>query len=125
MNRFVFEIWSLLLFFEWIMRFRDFGTLHDIVRRQSVIPYARRMSVSAEALCRAVDLACVFYFKPVLCLQRSAATTILLRRHGYAAELVIGVQVVPSRSHAWVEMDGTVVNDKPYMRDLYHVLECC
>ena len=125
MNRFLFEIWSLLLFFEWVMRFRDFGTLHDIVQRQPVIPDTGLVSVSAQALCHAVDLACVFYFKPVLCLQRSAVTTILLRRYGHAAELMIGVQIIPSRSHAWVEIDGTVVNDKPYMRDLYHVLECC
>ena len=125
MNRFTFEVWSLLLFFEWVMRFRDFGTLHDIVQRQPVIAHVRGIFVSAEALCRAVDLACIFYLKPVLCLQRSAVTTILLRRYGYAAELVIGVQMIPSRSHAWVEIDGTVVNDKPYMRDLYHVLECC
>jgi hypothetical protein len=125
MNRFSFEICSLLLFFEWVMRYRDFGTLHRIVQRQPVIPPAGQVFVSAEALCRTVDLACVFYFKPVLCLQRSAVTTILLRRYGYAAELVIGVQVLPSRSHAWVEIDGAVVNDKPYMRDLYKVLECC
>ena len=125
MNRFLFESWSLLLFFEWVMRFRDFGTLHDIVQRQPIIPHTGLISVSAPALCHAVDLACIFYFKPVLCLQRSAVTAILLRRRGHTAELVIGVQVVPSRSHAWVEIDRTVVNDKPYMRDLYHVLESC
>jgi len=125
MNRLVCESCVLLLFVEWTMRFRDFGALHETVRRQAVTPYAAKSTPPAEALCHAVDLTCVFYFKPVLCLQRSAAATILLRRHGYPAELVIGVQVVPSRSHAWVEIDGIVVNDKPYMREIYQVLECC
>jgi hypothetical protein len=76
-----------------------------------------------ENLCRAVDLACVFYFKPVRCLQRSAATTILLRRHGWKAKLIIGAQTFTSQFHAWVEIDGTIVNDKPYISDIYCVLD--
>lgn len=78
-----------------------------------------------EGLCHAIDLACVFYFKPVFCLQRSAATALLLRHFGYQAEMVIGAQMVPFRSHAWVEIDGVVVNDKPYMLEIYQVLERC
>jgi hypothetical protein len=29
----------------------------------------------------------------------------------------------PFRSHAWVEIDGVVVNDKPYMLDIYQILD--
>jgi hypothetical protein len=72
-----------------------------------------------------MDLACVFYTKQILCLQRSAATTLLLRRHGIYAEMVIGAQMLPFKSHAWVEVDGAVVNDKPYVREIYQVLERC
>jgi hypothetical protein len=61
----------------------------------------------------------------VMCLQRSAATTLLLRRHGFKAEMVIGAQILPFRSHAWVEIGGVVVNDKPYMPDIYRFLERC
>ena len=60
-----------------------------------------------------------------MCLQRSAATTLLLRRHGLHAELVIGAQILPFKSHAWTEIGGVVVNDKPYMMDIYRVLERC
>jgi Transglutaminase-like superfamily len=60
-----------------------------------------------------------------MCLQRSAATTLLMRRHGWEAEMVIGVQLLPFKSHAWVESKGVIVNDKPYMLDIYHVLERC
>jgi hypothetical protein len=72
-----------------------------------------------------MDLACVFYFKRVLCLQRSAATTILLRRHGATASMMTGVQILPPEFHAWVQIGDTVVNDKPYMREIYHVWESC
>jgi hypothetical protein len=72
-----------------------------------------------------MDYACVFYVKRVLCLQRSAATTILLRRYGWSAEMVIGAQILPFKSHAWCEIKGEVVNDKPYMKDIYQVLERC
>jgi hypothetical protein len=59
------------------------------------------------------------------CLQRSAATTLLLRRYGKKAEMVIGAQFLPFKAHAWVEIDGAVVNDKPYMLEVYRPLERC
>ena len=122
MKRLVLRSWLLLVYLEFIMRFSQFKKLHGTVRRQRVLsrPGGRR---SAEDICYAVDLACVFYFKPVLCLQRSAAATLLLRRHGWSAQLVIGLQVLPFKSHAWVELGGTVVNDKPYMPEIYRELE--
>jgi hypothetical protein len=52
-------------------------------------------------------------------------TAVLLRRRGWRAEMVIGAQILPFKSHAWVEIEGQVVNDKPYMRDIYNVLERC
>jgi len=48
-----------------------------------------------------------------------------LRRHGLRAEMVIGAQMLPFKSHAWVEVGGIVVNDKPYIREIYQVLERC
>ena len=78
---------------------------------------------SSDVLCRAMEFACAFYPKRVLCLQRSAATLFLLRRYGWNAQLVIGAQTTPLKSHAWVELNGAVVGDKPYMREIYQVLE--
>ncbi len=125
MKRFVLESWWLLLYFECVMRFRGFKALHDIVRKQKIHPQTTNAGRSSAELCHAVDLACVFYFKQVMCLQRSAATTLLLRRQGWDAEMVIGAQMLPFKSHAWVEIKGVVVNDKPYMLDIYRVLERC
>jgi hypothetical protein len=125
MRRYVIESWLLLLHFEVVMRLRGFRSLHEMVRRQKVRPANATERPSCETLCWAVDLACVFYFKRVLCLQRSAATVVLLRRHGLRAELVIGTQLVPFQSHAWVEVEGAIVNDRPYLLDIYQVLERC
>jgi Transglutaminase-like superfamily len=123
-RRLVLESWLWLLYFESVMRFRDFKRLHTIVREQNVHA-ATKAEVTSEQACHAVDLACVFYFKRVQCLQRSAATAILLRRLGWKAEMVLGAQLLPFLSHAWVEIDGQVVNDKPYINEIFQVLERC
>jgi len=98
-----------------------------VYRKLSRTP--RRTNASSNwteaELCHAIDLACVFYFKPVLCLGRSAAATIVLRESGFAAEMVIGAQSCPFRAHAWVEIGGRVANDKPYIPELYAVLDRC
>jgi hypothetical protein len=125
MKRLVLESWLLLLRFEWIMRFHEFRELHRTVREAPVRPTTSADLMPSERLCGAMDYACVFYFRRALCLQRSAATTLLLRRHGWSAEMVIGAQMLPFRSHAWCEINGVVVNDKPYMLELYQVLERC
>lgn len=78
-----------------------------------------------EKVCAAVDMACIWYWKEVLCLQRSAATACLLKQCGVPAQMVIGAQQMPFKAHAWVEVAGRVVNDKPYVRDMYAVLERC
>jgi Transglutaminase-like superfamily len=124
MKRLVIESWLLLLYFEIVLAFRSFKSLHEIVRKKKVRASDPTFS-SSPMLCRAVDLACVFYFKRVMCLQRSAATTLLMRRHGWEADMVIGVQLLPFKSHAWVESNGVIVNDKPYMLAIYQVLERC
>jgi len=39
--------------------------------------------------------------------------------------MILGAQQMPFKAHAWVEVDGRVVNDKPYMREMYPVLDRC
>lgn len=125
MKRLILESWLLLIHFEWLMKFREFHSLHDAVLKEPVRTTTSTRLIPKEQLCRAMDCACVLYVKRVLCLQRSSATTLLLRRHGWKAEMVIGAQLIPFQSHAWVEVEGIVVNDKPYIPNLYQVLERC
>jgi hypothetical protein len=39
--------------------------------------------------------------------------------------MVIGAHLLPFKSHAWVEVASVIVNDKPYMQEIYQVLERC
>lgn len=119
----VLQTWLLLLYLDIMLRFGGFKRLHQLVQQRE--PDDRRSPYTTDVVCQAVDLACLFYLKRVFCLQRSAAATLLLRRYGHPAEMVIGAELVPFRSHAWVEVDGEIVNDKPYMLDIYRVLERC
>jgi hypothetical protein len=82
-------------------------------------------SDGVERICSAVDMACIWYWKEARCLQRSAATTCLLKSHGIFAQMVIGAQQMPFKAHAWVEVDGRVVNDKSYVSQTYAVMNRC
>jgi hypothetical protein len=59
----------------------------------------------------AVDWAIVYYTHEVLCLQRCAVITWLLRKRGIPAQMIIGYQPTPVKAHAWVEVDRAVVSD--------------
>jgi hypothetical protein len=74
-------------------------------------------------VCWCVEEACVWYWKRSYCLQRSTVATWLLRRRGVPADLVIGFRPTPIDSHAWVEVNGVVVNDRPQYKKFYRVLE--
>ena len=72
---------------------------------------------------RTVTAVCSFYWKPVLCLQRSVVAARLLRQYGIDAQVVIGCHAAPFASHAWVEVDGRVVNDSSGYQQKLRVLE--
>jgi Transglutaminase-like superfamily len=86
-------------------------------------PSRRPSRATVEDIIWSVDEACVWYVKRAACLQRSAVATWLLRRHGIAAQMVIGCRPLPFESHAWVEVDGRVVNDLPQYQRAFVVLE--
>lgn len=113
-----------LVHFDFYVARGRFSAVHQRVRSCPVTK-TRPPQGAVEQICSSVDLACIWYWKEVLCLQRSAATTCLLRRQGVAAAMVIGAQQIPFQAHAWVEVDGRVVNDKSYMREIYSVLDRC
>jgi len=116
--------YATLLHFDFLLRRGNFAAVYDAVRRR---PCWLR-EYEADAICRvcsAVDSACIWYWKQVLCLQRSAVTACLLKYSGIPAQLVIGAQHTPFRAHAWVEVDGRVVNDNSYTNEIYAVLDRC
>jgi Transglutaminase-like superfamily len=119
-----FQAYRELLVFEFYLARGDFRALHTKVREYPKSEKAPAPD-AVRRVCYAVDLACIWYWKQVLCLQRSAATACLLRRRGVEAEMVVGAQQIPFKAHAWVEVDGVVVNDKPYVPEMYAVLDRC
>ena len=115
--------WKLILFDLYLAR-RNFSALYDKVRNYPV----RKDPPTPDAvqrICYAVDMACIWYWKEALCLQRSSATACLLKQFGVRGQMVLGAQQMPFKAHAWVEVDGRVVNDKPYMPEMYAVFDRC
>ena len=117
--------WKLVYFDSYLAR-RNFSALYNKVRNYPLGKGGHaRFPDAVERICAAVDLACIWYWKEVLCLQRSAATTCLLKKYGVPAQMVIGAQQMPFKAHAWVEVGGLVVNDKSYTPGMYAVLDRC
>lgn len=116
------SLWQILRF-EYYVQHDDFALLYKQVRNARCAPATTASTV--DEICRAIDLVCALYPKLVLCLQRSAATACLLKRYGIPAEMVIGVQPIPFKAHAWVEVDRSIVNDKTYTPEMYQVLDRC
>jgi len=116
--------WLRIAIIDAIMAVRGFPATHRFVRR---IPLRRRRNPRPAAdLVRLVDRAAIYYPRELLCLRRSAAITWMLRRHGHPAELVVGASIIPFGAHAWVELDGRIINDdENEVRARYTVLERC
>jgi len=120
--------WLIFRAFYEIARYEVFvallGSGHILLqlKRQSIAakPTSRELE---QAICDAVLLATCFYWKPVLCLQRSVCTVRLLRRHGIVARLVIGYRPSPFFSHAWVEVDGRVAYGSPAYQKRLRLLQ--
>ena len=113
-----------LLTFDLFLLGRDFARLHRIVHNWRVSD-KKPPTDATDQVCSAVNHACIWYPKRALCLKRSAVTTCLMRSCGMNAQMVIGAQKLPFKAHAWVEVDGRVVNDKPYTPAMYGVLDRC
>jgi hypothetical protein len=87
-----------LIHFDVYLARRNFRALYDEVRN-CPIRCKTPLSGAVERICAAVDMACIWYWKEALCLQRSAATACLLKRNGVPAQMVIGAQQMPFKAH--------------------------
>jgi|HubBroStandDraft_4_1064222.scaffolds.fasta_scaffold122175_2 hypothetical protein len=116
--------WELLRLEYFVFR-KDFRRIHEGVRTAPLRNPRPGETVTEDQICHAIDVTAALYFKNVRCLQRSAAAARLLKKYGFRAEMVIGIQQLPFLAHAWVEVAGRVVNDKPYVTEIYSVLARC
>lgn len=113
-----------LLAFDVMLLGRNFARLHRLVRGWRVADKEPSPDM-IDQVCDAVNHACIWYPKRVLCLQRSVVTTCLLRSYGVPAQMVLGAQKLPFKAHAWVEVNGRAVNERRDVQALYGVWERC
>jgi hypothetical protein len=88
---------------------RGFHGVHRSLRR----PVRLRQGGLAEAfrIAEAYEIVSAFHWRPILCLQRSVIVARVMHAYGIPAQVVIGYTFLPFLSHAWVEVEGRVVND--------------
>ena len=108
-----------------ILRFAGFRLFHGAVRRWPTRSLKSPDGAAVRTVCSAVDAAALYYFKQVLCLQRSGVIACLLRMRGVPAQLVIGCRKVPFLAHAWVEVHGDAVDGEEPIEGTFYVLERC
>ncbi len=113
-----------LLIFDLFGFGRHFARMHKLVRNWKVSP-RHALPDTVPRVCNALNYACVWYPKRVLCLQRSVVTTCLLRSCGVDAQMIMGAQKLPFKAHAWTEVDGRAINERRDVKTIYGVWERC
>ena len=110
-----------LALFDFILTFRNLESLCTVVESLAVRSprSSAPQSKAVDRVLSAVEQASVWYPKKSLCLQRSAVTTCLLRRDGVPAKMAVGIRSMPFLAHAWVEIEGKVVNDASRVKAFY------
>lgn len=118
-----FVAFAALLIYDIALKCGGFPFLHFLLSKCPLRHrrYTREEDISR--ICASVNAACSWYLKRTLCLQRTFAGTALLRLCGVPATAVIAASVLPFRSHAWIEVNGKVINDKEVVQNSYKVLE--
>jgi prolyl oligopeptidase len=113
-----------LFIYDILSTFGPFKAIYSTVKQWKVVEKPVGQD-TVERVCKAVNYACVWYPKQVLCLQRSFVTTYLLRMQGLPAQMVLGAQKLPFKAHAWVEANGGTVNERSDVQATYSVWERC
>jgi len=119
-----FQALCMLLAYDALSAICSFRTLYSTLKSWQVAGRPEERN-TIDRVCMAVNYACVWYPKQVLCMQRSFVTTCLLRNHGIRAQMVLGAQKVPFKAHAWVEVEGQVINERSNLQEMYAVWDRC
>ena len=71
---------------------------------------------------RKVIVATAFYPGRSKCLEQTLASYMLLRRRGARVQIRFGVQPYPFYAHAWLELDGQPLTEKPELVSRFALL---
>jgi hypothetical protein len=119
--------WVILVLADLALQLLGFHRFYRLVEGWPVlgsVPEVSRGDRARQTL-TAVDRARTYYFRHARCLQRAVAAVCFLRMRGVRGELVIGVRKIPFQAHAWMELDGEIVNDDPALLSKYQVITRC
>ncbi|MGE5324433.1 MAG: lasso peptide biosynthesis B2 protein [Actinomycetota bacterium] len=114
-----------LIVYDVVLLAGRFKTTRGLVEHWKVATPKTRDNELVDDIAHAVNLACIWYPKQVLCLQRASVTTCLMRSNGIPAAMVLGAQKTPFLAHAWVEVNGCAVNERSNVQAKYTVWERC
>lgn len=121
------ELWTLgqaaalLPIFALLLRAVRLETLLARLKRCCPAPREFADQGAARSVAQLVNAAARHRFFRAPCLERSLVLWWLLRQRGVGATLQIGVRKEAERleAHAWVELDGVVLNDRPDIAGLF------
>jgi hypothetical protein len=109
--------WISLAYIEFALRFRSFQrVLDEADSSQPTSVVAQPVEFArARAYARWIDMAARHHVVPARCLHRSLVLHRWLRYEGLPSALRIGVRKKDDgiSAHAWVELGGEIINDRP------------
>lgn len=109
---------------DFLLKLVSFRALYNLVKSWPVSDKCADLEV-VQQITDGVTRAITWYPRQAMCLQRSALMTCLLRSSGVHAQMIIGCQKFPFLTHAWVEVDGEVINDERRVQEIHKVLDRC
>lgn len=113
-KRFLFRAALLLPFMSGLLRARGFRRAVAYVDRRAPAPPSGSQDLArARRLAYVVKAAATRGIVSFSCLEESLVLLWLLRREGFAPKLRLGGRTMEAAvdAHAWVELDGAVLND--------------
>lgn len=121
----------LLPLVHWFLKFIGYGSLIHLIERQIRLNETQRNIIdvdsfqTAKSVARIVSIAARHGIYRATCLRKSLVLILLLRRWGIVSDLCFGTRLNEHalEAHAWVELDGKVINDHPDIRQQYTPME--
>jgi hypothetical protein len=107
------------------LRLFGFNRTYRLLAGRALGPRSQSRTIDADLVARAVDRAARRWPAEATCLTRSLVLWWFLRRRGWPADVWVGVRrgSTDMEAHAWVELAGRVINDRPDVREHYAVFE--
>ncbi len=118
----IWEAWWTLLAVDLRVRLLPYSFWRKRLLREVVAYGAKRPGArSPQEIGRLFRIAVRNHIRPMNCLRRAWALRTLLLRRGFAPRLVLGVRREGEKlaGHAWLELEGQVVNDAPDVAEQY------